>query len=216
MPVLSSFRSTRTRAEPGERAGVRRLRTGGGRQVREKPAPTRFFYLCLKKWWCPGPESNQRHADFQSAALPTELPGPGRRHRCAAPRSAGLIEARIAPVQRQLASFAQAAGQRAEVRASPPSRWKGKAFSLPERCIPGRFRQDRHRERTEGGAPRARPDGPIAGRPRPPSPYSCRRDCSVRNCRPRPAPDRPDRARRSPSACRKCRPPPRRSLRRNS
>ena len=26
------------------------------------------------KWW-PGPESNQRHADFQSAALPTELPG---------------------------------------------------------------------------------------------------------------------------------------------
>ena len=32
------------------------------------------------KWW-PGSESNQRHADFQSAALPTELPGhrgPGR------------------------------------------------------------------------------------------------------------------------------------------
>ena len=25
--------------------------------------------------WCLGPESNQRHADFQSAALPTELPG---------------------------------------------------------------------------------------------------------------------------------------------
>src|SRR5262245_53015906 len=24
---------------------------------------------------CPGPELNQRHADFQSAALPTELPG---------------------------------------------------------------------------------------------------------------------------------------------
>ena len=29
---------------------------------------------CLIKWW-PGSESNQRHADFQSAALPTELPG---------------------------------------------------------------------------------------------------------------------------------------------
>jgi hypothetical protein len=31
------------------------------------------------KWlslWCPGAESNHRHADFQSAALPTELPGP--------------------------------------------------------------------------------------------------------------------------------------------
>lgn len=25
--------------------------------------------------WCPGPESNQRHCDFQSHALPTELPG---------------------------------------------------------------------------------------------------------------------------------------------
>ena len=27
------------------------------------------------KAWCPGAESNHRHADFQSAALPTELPG---------------------------------------------------------------------------------------------------------------------------------------------
>ena len=29
----------------------------------------------LEKEWCPEPESNQRHADFQSAALPTELSG---------------------------------------------------------------------------------------------------------------------------------------------
>jgi hypothetical protein len=28
---------------------------------------------------CPGPESNQRHEDFQSSALPTELPGRGTR-----------------------------------------------------------------------------------------------------------------------------------------
>ncbi len=29
---------------------------------------------CMNKW-CPDPESNQGHADFQSAALPTELSG---------------------------------------------------------------------------------------------------------------------------------------------
>ncbi len=28
----------------------------------------------VREWW-PGSDSNQRHADFQSAALPTELPG---------------------------------------------------------------------------------------------------------------------------------------------
>ena len=28
----------------------------------------------MKKWW-PGAESNCRHEDFQSTALPTELPG---------------------------------------------------------------------------------------------------------------------------------------------
>ncbi len=27
------------------------------------------------KKWCPGAESNRRHEDFQSSALPTELPG---------------------------------------------------------------------------------------------------------------------------------------------
>ena len=31
--------------------------------------------ILLKKKWCPGAELNHRHADFQSAALPTELPG---------------------------------------------------------------------------------------------------------------------------------------------
>src|SRR5271163_4492690 len=38
----------------------------------------RFMEICgslwMMKWW-PGRELNPRHADFQSAALPTELPG---------------------------------------------------------------------------------------------------------------------------------------------
>ena len=29
----------------------------------------------LREKWCPGAELNHRHADFQSAALPTELSG---------------------------------------------------------------------------------------------------------------------------------------------
>src|ERR1041385_9010460 len=32
-------------------------------------------FLCLDEKWL-GTESNRRHADFQSAALPTELPSP--------------------------------------------------------------------------------------------------------------------------------------------
>jgi hypothetical protein len=42
-------------------------------QVSETQKPSLaagFFNL-----WCPDPESNQGHADFQSAALPTELSG---------------------------------------------------------------------------------------------------------------------------------------------
>ena len=31
--------------------------------------------ILYSKYWWPGTESNCRHADFQSAALPTELPG---------------------------------------------------------------------------------------------------------------------------------------------
>ena len=46
----------------------------------------RHSRMCRRQWkavdvcgWWPGSESNQRHADFQSAALPTELPGhPGK------------------------------------------------------------------------------------------------------------------------------------------
>ena len=49
--------------------------------------------------WCPGAESNHRHCDFQSHALPTELPGrrsPPER-RCWSRRA--VIRARFRPVQ---------------------------------------------------------------------------------------------------------------------
>jgi hypothetical protein len=44
---------------------------------------------CAFEWW-PGSESNQRHADFQSAALPTELPGQ-RAVRPRGPNSSGTV-----------------------------------------------------------------------------------------------------------------------------
>jgi hypothetical protein len=34
-----------------------------------------FFGRCWKREWWPGTELNRRHKDFQSSALPTELPG---------------------------------------------------------------------------------------------------------------------------------------------
>src|SRR5262249_33415932 len=41
--------------------------------------------------WCPGTELNRRHGEFQSPALPTELPGRlGERHERAL-RSCGLV-----------------------------------------------------------------------------------------------------------------------------
>jgi hypothetical protein len=47
--------------------------------------------------WCPGTESNRRHEDFQSSALPTELPGRGgprerrARYQHALPMASGSV-----------------------------------------------------------------------------------------------------------------------------
>ena len=51
------------------------------------------------KQWCPGAGSNHRHRDFQSRALPTELPGLLRP--CGSPKGGarGVIEARFWAVQ---------------------------------------------------------------------------------------------------------------------
>ena len=40
----------------------------------KKASSTEIDEAFMKAWW-PGSESNQRHKDFQSSALPTELPG---------------------------------------------------------------------------------------------------------------------------------------------
>ena len=58
--------------------------------------------ILLRKLWCPGAESNHRHADFQSAALPTELPGHPGAGAWPPPRAVrpALIEELPPPVQR--------------------------------------------------------------------------------------------------------------------
>ena len=53
----------------------------------------------IDKTWCPGAELNHRHRDFQSRALPTELPGRRARGCEATARARGVIEARPGAVQ---------------------------------------------------------------------------------------------------------------------
>jgi hypothetical protein len=48
-----------------------------GEQQRKNRCPLAKTTVLV--WW-PGTESNHRHADFQSAALPTELPGQDRQY----------------------------------------------------------------------------------------------------------------------------------------
>src|SRR5512138_727145 len=49
--------------------------------------------------WCPGAESNHRHHDFQSCALPTELPGRRALAACRRAERSAVIGSRAGPVQ---------------------------------------------------------------------------------------------------------------------
>jgi len=61
----------------GSRCAPVGKRRGTAPQMRDRTLRNSLTALKLKKW-CPGAGSNHRHCDFQSHALPTELPGHSR------------------------------------------------------------------------------------------------------------------------------------------
>ena len=54
-----------------------RTASGNGKPTQRNLFPSDCAKTGISLIWWPGAESNCRHADFQSAALPTELPGQG-------------------------------------------------------------------------------------------------------------------------------------------
>src|SRR5262245_18070637 len=66
-----------SRAGRPTRCDESRSRCRRSRRKRKRPATGRALSRSLIYWGWPGAESNCRHTDFQSVALPTELPGRG-------------------------------------------------------------------------------------------------------------------------------------------
>ena len=52
------------------------ISSGAGNEARTRYlhlGKVALYQMSYARRWCPEPESNQRHGDFQSPALPTEL-----------------------------------------------------------------------------------------------------------------------------------------------
>jgi hypothetical protein len=127
-----------------------------------------FDFNGLEELWCPGAESNHRHCDFQSHALPTELPGrrsPGR----GVWRAGGVIEATGWPVHPNTLPQTLRENMRSEQRAVHQSQgdgiWQRSALRPSVDRVSPRFRsvcaaaQGRHRSRSpERHRPRSASD----------------------------------------------------------
>ena len=146
MRSASSCAMMKTESGSGAAAVIGDLRICG----RSGPASSSATFR-RSEGWCPGAESNHRHCDFQSHALPTELPGHPASPQVAARRS-GCIGARPAPVQREPRTF---------------KAFRRLPFPRPRRPAP-------HRRRRASAAGRRRRSVPSRTGARP-APPACRR-----------------------------------------